>query len=156
SLAGVGRYREALALFREAAETGEKYRIHTLAVRALAMSAGYRLDLYDFEGARAIAERALEAARSLAFAPTITSSLLGIAICRLQSGDTEGLDGLLAEVATVITKASGAHLWIWKARYEVLRAELACLRGERDAEDLVAATIDAQGRPRVKYRVAGL
>jgi hypothetical protein len=36
----------------------------------------------------------------------------------------------------MVLKASGAHLWIWKARYEVLRAEFACLRRERDAADL--------------------
>jgi len=65
ALAGNGRYDEAMQVFGEARRFGHEYGVDTLLARAIAISAGLHLDVWDFETNEALAEEARDRARSL-------------------------------------------------------------------------------------------
>ena len=67
ALAASGRYDEAARVFEEARRFGRQYGVDTLLARAIAMSAGFRLDVYDFAGNEAVAEEARELVGHLAW-----------------------------------------------------------------------------------------
>ena len=61
SLGSVGRYAEAATVFEEVRQFGRKYGVLPLLARATAMSAGFHLSVFDFEGAEALAVRGARA-----------------------------------------------------------------------------------------------
>jgi len=58
ALAGGGAYDEAARIFEEAGRFGRDYGIGPFLARATAISAGFHLDVFDYEGHAAIAEEA--------------------------------------------------------------------------------------------------
>ena len=77
-LAGCGFYAEAKAVFEEASQMGLKHEIWHFRARAIAMSAGFHLDVFDFEGNELLALEALEQARSAPFRPTEVSAMIDL------------------------------------------------------------------------------
>jgi hypothetical protein len=65
ALAGSGRYGEAMQVFAEARQFGVEYEVGHFVPRAIAMSAGFHLDVFDFAGNEALAEEARDLARSV-------------------------------------------------------------------------------------------
>ena len=61
SLGGAGRYAEAARVFEEVRQFGRKYGVIPPLARAISMSAGFHLSVFDFEGAMLQYRRALEA-----------------------------------------------------------------------------------------------
>jgi tetratricopeptide (TPR) repeat protein len=82
SLAASGRYSEAARVFEEARQFGRDYGVGTLLARAIAMSAGYHLDLFDYAANEALAEETRELARSLNWTPPVISAGLDLILKR--------------------------------------------------------------------------
>src|SRR5262249_59747465 len=78
ALAAHGRYAEAEEVFAEARRFGREYGVGPLLARAIAVSAGYHLDVFDFRGNEAIAGGAPGLARSVEFLPTLVSGDLDL------------------------------------------------------------------------------
>jgi len=158
ALAARGRYGEAQAVFDEARRFGGEYAIHTLLARAIAMSSGYRLDLFDFAGAEALAREARELALSSNFAPPAASSGIDLLLNYARRGDVGQAEALLDEVAVAVEKAAGFHGWLWRLRLAQARAELALARGAWDDALLWADRAIGQSSitERPKYRAVGL
>src|SRR4029453_19649966 len=80
ALAGTGADDEAMRVFAEAARFGREYGVGAFLARATAMSAGFHLDVLDFEGHAAIAQEAREVAKSVNFLATFTSASIDVLI----------------------------------------------------------------------------
>ncbi len=158
ALAGRGHYGEAVRTFDEARRFGREHGIGTLTARLIAMSAGWRLDVWDFAGAEALAGEARDLAKSLDFAPPAVSAGLNLLFNFTRRGDVGRAEALLGEVAESVTRAGGWHGWLWRLRLAALRAELALTRGDREAAAGFAEETIAQGRKayRPKYEAIGL
>ncbi len=158
ALAARGRYDEAQTVFDEARRFGREYAIHTLLARAIAMSAGYRLDLFDFAGAEALAHEARELALSSIFPPPAASAGIDLLLNYARRGEVGRAEALQDEVATAVDKASGFHGWLWRLRLAQARAEIALARGAWDDALLWAGRAIGQSSAteRPKYRAAGL
>jgi tetratricopeptide (TPR) repeat protein len=137
---------------------GRTYGAETLLARALACSAGFRLDLFDFAGAEARSQEARELARSLGFTPPVVSAGIDLLLNYARRGDVGQTELLLEEVAAGAAQAAGFHGWLWALRLAEARAEIALARG-KTAEALRWAdeAIDqCRARGRMKYEVLGL
>lgn len=158
ALAARGRYDEAQAVFDEARRFGREYAIHTLLARAIAMSAGYHLDLFDFDQHEALAHEARELARSSSFPPPAASAGIDLLLNYARRGEAGRAEALLGEVAVAVEQASGFHGWLWRLRLAQARAEIALARGAwEDALEWADRAIDqASTTSRPKYRAAGL
>ncbi|HEY8600448.1 MAG TPA: AAA family ATPase, partial [Thermomicrobiales bacterium] len=116
ALAGQGRYDEAMGVFAEARRLGHQYGIETLRARAIAFSAGFHLDLWDFAGNEALAEEARELARSLGFAPPVVSAGIDLLLNFARKQDVGRAERLLGEVVAAAAGVAGWHGWIWGLR----------------------------------------
>lgn len=157
ALAGQGRYDEALGVFEEARRLGRQYGIDTLLARAIAFSAGFHLDLWDFAGNEALAEEARELARSLGFAPPAVSAGIDLLLNFARRQDVGRAEGLIGEVAATVEQVAGWHGWVWGLRLAEARAETALARGDwaaalRWAGDAIERS---RARRRLKYEVLG-
>jgi tetratricopeptide (TPR) repeat protein len=158
SLAASGRYDAAAAVFDEAYRTGREYRIEGLLARAVSMSSGYRLDLFDFAAAEELSNEARELGLSGPFLPAVTSANLDLLFNYVRTGDIGRADGWIDTVAASLEPVAGFHRWLWGLRLAQVRAELAAAKGEWD-EALRAsdeAIRQAQASHRVKYQALGL
>jgi tetratricopeptide (TPR) repeat protein len=158
NLAARGRYDEAALAFAEARRFGREFGVGTMLARAIAMSAGYHLDVFDFAGNEALAEEARELARSLNFTPPVISAGLDLMLNFARRQDVGRAEQLICEVAEVAEKATAWHGWLWGLRLAEARAEIALARCDWDAT-LAWATraIELCRRVgRVKYEVLGL
>ena len=158
ALAGTGRYAAAAQAFDEARRLGRTYGAETLLARALACSAGFRLDLFDFDGAEARSQEARELARSLDFTPPAVSAGIDLLLNYARRGDIAQTEGLLEEVAAGVAQAAGFHGWLWALRLAEARAEIALAQGKTEealrwADEAIA---QCRARGRVKYEVLGL
>jgi len=157
ALAAQGRYGEAEQVFAEARRFGREYGVGPLLARAIAVSAGYHLDVFDFRGNEAINEEARELARSVDFLPTIVSGGLDLLLNFTRRHEVDRAERLLADVTTVVEKASGWHGWIWRLRLAEARAELALAHGHlADAVDRATEAIELNHAKKVKYEAAAL
>jgi DNA-binding SARP family transcriptional activator len=157
ALAASGRYAEAEEVFAESRRFGREYGVGPLLARAIAVSAGYHLDVFDFRGNEAIAEEARELARSADFVPTLVSGSLDLLLNFTRRDDLDRADRLLAEVAIVVEKAAGWHGWIWRLRLAAARAELALARGNlQEALQQATEAVDLNHGRKLKYEVASL
>jgi DNA-binding SARP family transcriptional activator/tetratricopeptide (TPR) repeat protein len=157
ALAGHGRYGEAEQVFAEARRFGREYGVGPLLARAIAVSAGYRLDVFDFRGNEAINEEARDLARSVDFLPTIVSAGLDLLLNLTRRHEVDRAERLLADVTTVVEKASGWHGWIWRLRLIEARAELALAHGHlEETVDRATAAIELNHAKKVKYEAAAL
>lgn len=158
TLAATGRYDEAERVFEEARRFGREYGIGTLLARAIAMSAGYHLDVLDYAGNEALAEEARELARSLNFSPPAISAGLDLILNFARRQEVGRAQKLIAEVAEIAEKATAWHGWLWGLRLAEARAELALGRGDWDGTlDWATRAIEqCRLRGRVKYEALGL
>jgi tetratricopeptide (TPR) repeat protein len=158
ALAASGRYGEAARVFEEVRSFGQEHEVWPFVARSISMSAGYHLDVFDFEGNEALAEEAREWAHSLSFLPPVVSSGLDLLMNFAQRQEVDRAERLVAEVADAVAQASGWHGWAWKLRLAEARAEMALARGDFEAALTWASEAVEQGRARgrVKYHVAGL
>jgi tetratricopeptide (TPR) repeat protein len=158
TLAASGRYDEAELAFAEALQFGRQYEIRTLLARAIAMSAGYHLDVLDFAANEALAEEARELARSLSFTPPVISAGLDLMVNFARQHEVGRAEVLTNEIAEIAHKTTGWHGWLWKIRLAEARAEIALARGDFvEALQRSRVAIDeSRKRGRVKYEVIGL
>ena len=158
ALAGCGRYSEAARVFDEASQLGRKYEIWTFRARALAMSAGFHLELFDFKGNERMAEEAREQARSAGFQPSEVSASLDLIFNFARRGEVGRAELLVDKTAMVAAEIGGWHQWLWQIRLQQARAELACAAQDwRKALDHAeAAVAQSRARGRAKYLVLGL
>ena len=73
ALAGTGQYTEATKAFDEARRFGQEYEVWPLLARALSMSAGFHIDVFDFAGNETLVEEARELGRSANFLTAVRS-----------------------------------------------------------------------------------
>jgi tetratricopeptide (TPR) repeat protein len=158
ALAGSGRYDEAARAFDEARRLGREHGVEGLLARAIAMSAGFHLDLGDFERAEAISQEARELALSCNVPPPATSAGLDLFVNFVRREDVGRAEKLVDEVAVVAEKASGFHRWLWRIRLAESRAEIALARGDWDEAVRWAsdAINQSHARRRAKYHAIGL
>jgi tetratricopeptide (TPR) repeat protein len=158
ALAGAGRYDEAARAFAQARRLGHEHGLANLRARAIAMSAGFRLDLFDFTGAEARAREAREAARAAQFLPPAVSAGIDLLLNFARRGDVGRADELIGEVAAQAEQIAGFHGWLWRLRLAQARAEIALARGAwEEALGWAADAVEqSRARARVKYHVLGL
>ena len=158
ALAGTGQYAASARAFDEARQLGQTYGAETLLARAMACSAGFRLDLFDFEGAEVRSQEARELARSLGFTPPVVSAGIDLLMNYTRRGDVGQTEPLLDEVAVGVAQAAGFHGWLWALRLAEARAEIALAQGK--AEEAISRANEAiaqcRARGRVKYEVMSL
>jgi len=157
ALAGLGRYGEAEQVFAEAQRFGREFGVGPLLARALAVSAGYHLDVFDFRGNETIAEEARELARSFDFPPTQVSAGIDLLLNFARCHEVGRAERLLADVVGVAEKTSGWHGWIWRLRLAQVRAELALARDDFvEAVRCATDAIELNRGKKIKYEAAGL
>jgi tetratricopeptide (TPR) repeat protein len=147
--AAAGRYDEAITVFREARRFGEEYELLAGLPRCIAMSAGFHLDLFDFEGAQAIQEEARDLGRSY-FNPSAVSAGIDLLFNLTRRGDVGRAEVMVDEVAEEVMKGGGWHGWLWRLRFTALQAEMALAHGDYEAAIELART--ALERSRSKHR----
>ena len=158
ALAASGRYTEAVPVFAEARRFGHEHGIGTLMARAIAISAGYHLDVFDFAVNEELAQEARELARSVEFPPLAISAGIDLMMNFARRAEVGGAEQLIDEVAEGAARATGWHGWLWRIRLGQARAEIALAR--RDWDPALGRTADSieesRRRGRVKYEVLGL
>jgi tetratricopeptide (TPR) repeat protein len=157
SLGSVGRYTEAAAVFDEARQFGRKYGVLPLLARATAMSAGFHLSVFDFEGAEALQREARELGQSIGFAPTVVSAGIDLLLTLARRHDPGAAQALLSDTAAAAATTPGWHDWLWRLRLCQARAELARARGAFDLAVAEASEGIDQSRARLrpKYEALG-
>lgn len=150
SLAAKGQYIEAERMFAETRRIGTKHEIRTLLASSICMSGCYRCDVFDFAGARAIAEEAVELGRSAAFLPTQTSGSIDLLFHAVRVGDLARVEPLRRTIEALIAGASGFHGWLWKLRFAVASAEVELAR--RAWDDAITAATKGLERSRQLQR----
>jgi tetratricopeptide (TPR) repeat protein len=158
SLAGLGRYRDAAAMFARARDFGRKYGALPLLARVISMSAGFRLALGDWDGAEAIAHEARELAQRVNFPPSIVSPGIDLLLIAARRGEPGSVETLFDETVAASQRTPGWHGWLWNLRLCQVRAELASARGDWVGARVEAIEAIAQSRRygRRKYEVLGL
>jgi tetratricopeptide (TPR) repeat protein len=158
ALAGTGQYAESMQVFDEARRLGREYRLDTLLARAIAMSAGFHLDIFNFARAESLAQEARELALSSNFPPPAVSAGIDLLLNYARQHEAGRADSLIDEVASVAEQTSGFHGWLWRIRLAEARAELALARNRppealRWADEAIE---QSRVRGRVKYHVVAL
>jgi class 3 adenylate cyclase/tetratricopeptide (TPR) repeat protein len=158
ALAGSGQYAEALKVFDEARKVGARYENWSFQVRAISMSAGFHLDLFDYAGNEAIALEARERAHSSGFQPTIVSSGIDLIVNYARRGQVADAEKMESEASELAAMIGGWHRWLWSLRLKHARAEIALARQDwNGALRWANEAIEESGaRQRLKYVVAGL
>ena len=158
ALASTGQYAEAMRVFEEARRLGREYRLDTLLARAICMSAGFHLDIFNFARAESLAQEARELARSSNFSPPAVSAGIDLLLNYARQHEAGRADSLIDEVASIAEQTSGFHGWLWKIRLAEARAELALARNapEEALRWAGEAIEQSRERGRVKYQVVAL
>jgi tetratricopeptide (TPR) repeat protein len=158
ALAASGRYSEAARVFEEAKQLGLKHEVWAFLARTVAISAGFHLDVFDFQGNELVAEEARERSRSTGFYPSLVSANIDLVFNFARRGDIGRAEQLAAETTAEAARISDWHGWLWELRLKQARAEVALGRSAwSDALSLAdAALSNSRARGRPKYVVAGL
>lgn len=158
ALAACGRYTEATRVFDEARKLGQQHEVWQFHARAIAMSAGFHLEVFDFKGNERLAEEARDRARSAGFQPSVVSASLDLVFNFTRRGEIGMAENLIEETAAVSAKLGGWHQWLWQVRLAQARSEIACARGDWPValELATAAVAGSRARGRKKYQVMGL
>jgi len=155
ALAACGRYDEALATFQEGQQFGEKYGVTRLLARAIAMSAGLRLDLFDSAGNERIAREAIEFGRSGDFPPAVTSARIDLLFNFARRGELGPTEELFRAASEACAYVRGWHEWLWRLRLTQAHAEIVLARrdwgGAVEASERALTLIERT--PRLKYQV---
>ena len=153
-----GEYDRAMQAFEEAHRFGREHAVTTLLARAVAMSAGFHLDVFDFAGNETLAEETRELARSFNFLPPAVSAGIDLLLNYARQHQIAQAERLIDEVAASAEGTAGFHGWLWRLRLAEARAEIALARSEPD-EALTWADRAVQAsreRRRAKYHVIGI
>jgi tetratricopeptide (TPR) repeat protein len=158
SLTAAGRYDEAERIFDEARNVGKRYGVFPLVARAISMSTGIHMNLFDFQGAEAAALEARDLAHRFIFVPTLVSAGIDLLLVYARLNDPGRAEPLMGEIPSLVDKASGWHGWLWRLRFSQACAELALARGDCTAAiEEARHTIDQNpARVRPKYKALGL
>ena len=157
ALAGTGRYADAGRVFDEAYRFGREFGIGPFLARSIALSAGFHLDVFDFEGHAALAEEARDLARSVGFPPPLVSASIDLLLNLARRGEVGRAERLAGEVAGAVERASAWHGWLWKLRFAQAQAEIALARGAAEqAIELAGEALQRSRRKRAKYEVLAL
>ncbi len=158
NLGAIGHYREAAMVFDEARQFGRKYGALPLLARATAMSAGFHLSVFDFEGAEALQHEARGLGRAVGFAPTVVSAGIDLLLTLARRHDPGSAETLLPETESGAANTPGWHEWLWRVRLCQARAELALARGAFETAVAEASEGIEQSRARLrpKYESLGL
>jgi tetratricopeptide (TPR) repeat protein len=157
ALAGTGRYDEAWRVFDEAARFGREFGIGPFLARSIAMSAGFHLDVFDFDGHTALAEEAREMARSVGFPPPLISASIDLILNLARREEVARAEQLAGEVAGAVQKAVAWHGWLWRLRFSQAQAEIALARGAAEQAIVLAGEAFQRSRgTRAKYQVLAL
>jgi DNA-binding SARP family transcriptional activator/class 3 adenylate cyclase/tetratricopeptide (TPR) repeat protein len=157
ALAGTGRYDEALQIFDEASRFGREFGIGPFLARSIAMSAGFHLDVFDFDGHAALAEEARDMARSVGFPPPLVSASIDLLLNLARRGEVGRAEQLAGEVAGAVQKAVSWHGWLWRLRFNQAQAEIALARGAAEQAIVLASeAFERSRRRRAKYQVLAL
>jgi tetratricopeptide (TPR) repeat protein len=158
SLGGVGRYAEAARVFEEVRRFGRKYGLAAPLARAISMSGGFHIAVFDFEGAQAIQSEARELASSAGFAPTVVSAGVDLLLIHARQHEPGREETLLRSTTELAANTPGWHEWLWRLRLTQTRAELALARGELDLalSEARDACVQSRARRRPKYEALGL
>jgi class 3 adenylate cyclase/tetratricopeptide (TPR) repeat protein/DNA-binding XRE family transcriptional regulator len=158
AFAGTGQYVEAVRVFDEARRFGREYEVWPFLARAIAMSAGFHLDVFDFVGNEALVEEARELGRSANFLPPVVSASIDLLLNLARRQEVGRAEKLVDEIGTAAEKAAGFHGWLWRLRLAEARAEIALARGDwEETLRLVEGAIgQSRARGRVKYHALGL
>ncbi|HET9221575.1 MAG TPA: hypothetical protein VFO07_03680, partial [Roseiflexaceae bacterium] len=157
ALAGTGRYDEACQVFDQTFRFGREFGIGPFLARSIAMSAGFHLDVFDFDGHTALVEEARDMARSVGFAPPLISASIDLLLNLARREELGRAEQLKAEVAGVIQKAASWHGWLWRLRFSQAQAEIALVRGATEqAIALANEAFERSRRRRPKYQVLAL
>src|SRR5262249_9998873 len=133
----------------------ERCGLSTLYARTVSLSAGNRLDVFDLDGAAALAQEACELGKALEFPTPRISSSIDLAFIAVRRGDAAGAGPVVQAIEPAVQKGTVFHGWLWRDRTHLLRAELALLRGELgNALACADASIDeCRKHRRDKYQV---
>jgi tetratricopeptide (TPR) repeat protein len=158
SLGGVGRYAEAASVFEEVRQFGKKYGVIPPLARAISMSAGFHLSVFDFEGAQALQSEARDLAQSVPWTPTVVSSSIDLLLAYARRYEPGAAEDLLRKTVDLAANTPNWHEWLWKLRLTQTRAELALARGELDlaASEARDSCIQSREKKRLKYEALGL
>lgn len=158
ALAACGRYAEAASVFEEARQLGRKYKVWPFHARAIAMSAGFHLEVFDFKGNEQLAEEAREQARLAGFQPSVVSASLDLVFNFARRGEIDRAERLAEETAAAAATTGGWHQWLWQLRLRQAHTELACARRDWSGALACARTSisGSRARRRTKYLVLGL
>lgn len=158
NLAAKGAYNEAGQVFDEAKKFGKQYEIWPLLARCISMSSAYRLDLFDYAGAKQRVEEALELACSSNFRSAIMSCRIDLLYNALRQSDFGYAAEHIEVVSHEVKSMPGWHTWIWDIRIAQARAELALGRGQwREAITLAEHVLsESASGGRVKYEALAL
>lgn len=158
ALAANGQYRDAAATFDEVRKFARSCGAFPLLARATAMSAGWRLDVFDFQTAETLQCEAREIANEVGFVPSQASAGIDLLLSFARQGNPGRAESLLREVEEAVVKARGWHEWMFRMRLEQARAELALALG--DSSTAIARATSAmkqsQAVARGKYEAAAL
>lgn len=130
ALAGGGRYREAHEVFVEAKTFGLEYQVYPLLARSVAMNAGFHLDLFDFEGAEAIQNEAVDLARTHNFEPPSISAGIDLLLNYARRGEVARAEAMVDQVGEAVSRGALWHGWLWSLRFDQARAEISLAKGD--------------------------
>ena len=158
ALAGTGRYGEALTTFEEARRYGREHEVYSFLARAIAMSAGFHLDVFDFSVNEALVEEARELACLVNFAPSKVSASIDLLLNLARRHDCGRAEKVVTEAVQAAEATGGWHLWLWRIRLAEAQAEFALARGDwheaiQKAEDAIQ---QSRAKHRAKYELLGL
>jgi tetratricopeptide (TPR) repeat protein len=158
ALAGQGRYAEAFETFEQARSVAQERGTRPWLARALACWGGVHLDLYDFEGAEALAQEAREVSRAVRWIQSETSAGIDLLLNFARCGEVGRAEGLVDEVAQAVAVAQGAHGWLWRMRFATAKGEIALARSAWEEAASHAEVVIDQSRQtgRLKYQARGL
>jgi tetratricopeptide (TPR) repeat protein len=156
SLAALGQYEEARECFAEGRALARQCGLHSLEVRTASMSTGPYVEIFDYEGATAVARETCELGEKIEFPTPRVSALMDLAFVAVRTGDPVRAANLLDSIAGTVQKGTGWHGWIWRERAGVARGEIDLARGEyRSALRRAEASIEECRRhKRLKYEAA--
>jgi tetratricopeptide (TPR) repeat protein len=158
ALASRGEYAEAAQVFSEARRFGREHEVWPLLARAVSMSVGFHLDVFDLEGAEQVAGEARELASSVGFAPSGISAGIDLLLGHARRSNLADAERLLPEITRAVETTANWHGWLWKLRLAEAHAEVALARGDLDEAAALAsdAIEQSQIRGRIKYQILGL
>ncbi len=153
SLAGIGRYEEAIVLFEEMTAKGREYElVPRWWPRAMNMTAGALREIGDRATARGLSEVAREGAESV-FPTGAVQAQVDLLFTDLGDGDAGAADSAWTKLWDRSTTLHGFHEWLVQDRLLEARAEIALATGRtaEAAETALAAIEHADHYGRPKY-----